>query len=266
MTSTDPIYAVGDIHGYPDQLDRALALIDADGGAGVPAVFVGDYVDRGPDSRGVIDRLMTGQAQGLPWHCLKGNHDRLFQSFLEAGEDTDEAMPSGLSWMNARLGGVETLASYGVTGSPVFRTTRAGIEKMTNFVMNDAPMGPRALCAAARRAVPDDHLAFLKALSLSHRHGDLFFCHAGIRPGVPLDAQTEDDLVWIRREFHDDPRDHGPLIIHGHTPVKWPTHFGNRVDIDSGAGHGNALVPVVIEGRDIWALTPTGRQPVTPAE
>jgi serine/threonine protein phosphatase 1 len=90
------------------------------------------------------------------------------------------------------------------------------------------------------------------------------FAHAGIRPGVALDAQTEDDLVWIRHDFLDDPRDHGALVVHGHTAVDAATHYGNRLNIDSSAAYGGPVTAVVIEGRAVWVLGPDGRSPLWP--
>ena len=147
------------------------------------------------------------------------------------------------SW--SRTAARATLASYGVVGLSVVRRD--------------------ALREAARARIPDRHRAFLRALPTSLRHGDLFFCHAGIRPGVPLDAQRDEDLLWIREPFLSSTADHGPLIVHGHTPVDTVTHYGNRLAIDTGAGYGRALSAVAIEGRKAWLLTEDGRVPVDPA-
>lgn len=236
-----PVYAIGDIHGQLSELDRALARIERDGGADAQVVFVGDYVDRGPDSRKVIDRLLAGLAEGRNWTCLKGNHDRFFERFLAEPEPQhDPHLLVGYHWFHKALGGTETIASYGVT----------------------IPDGIRQsdLAKHVRDVVPDAHKAFLRSLELSHRIGDLFFAHAGIRPGVPLADQVENDLVWIRREFLDDYSDHGALVVHGHTPVHHPELYNNRLAIDTGAGYGRELVPVVIESEDVFALTARGRQ------
>jgi serine/threonine protein phosphatase 1 len=113
-------------------------------------------------------------------------------------------------------------------------------------------------------AVPASHRAFLAGLPTLIQRGDVVFVHAGIRPGVPLDQQVEDDLTWIRDGFLTDPVSHGPLIVHGHTVVDAPTHYGNRVNIDSGAAYGGPLSSVVIEGRDVWHLTDAGRVKLVP--
>lgn len=241
---TDPIYAVGDIHGHLNQLERALALIAADGGPEAEVVFLGDLVDRGPDSRGVIDRLMQGQAAGRPWHILRGNHDDMFRRFLLDGAIENEQIKSGVTWTHPRIGGLDTLASYGVVAGE--------------------GMPESALFDAARGAVPPDHLAFLDALPRRIEQGELLFVHAGIRPGVPLSAQDPEDLLWIRGAFLDDPRPHPWLVVHGHTALEHPRHFGNRIDLDGGAGYGRPVVPAVFEGRDCWLLTDAGRVPLTP--
>lgn len=236
-------YAIGDIHGHLDKLKQAHALIVADrarcGDTDGKVVHVGDLVDRGPDSRGVIQYLLDGQARGENWVVLKGNHDRIAALFLRDYPQIDHQLLLEYSWFHKRIGGVESVGSYGV----------------------EVPEGIRTYQLHARvlAAVPQAHRCFLDTLPAMHRAGDLCFVHAGIRPGVALEDQSEDDLCWIRGEFHNDASDHGPLIIHGHTPVDQVTHYGNRVNIDTGAGHGKALSTVVIEGRDVWLLTPSGR-------
>jgi len=243
------LYAIGDIHGQLDKLRAAHALITADRAAhdtkDAPVVHLGDYVDRGPDSAGVIDYLIAGHARGEPWICLKGNHDRIFLNYLTRGATSDHVLRKGLSWLDAPMGGTETLASYGVTRR---RWTSAG-----------------GLLDHARKAVPPTHLEFLTGLHLSHQTGDLFLCHAGIRPDVPLNEQSEDDLIWIRSPFLESTTDHGKLIVHGHTPVEMPKNHGNRVALDTGAGFGRDLTAAAFEGRSCHILTETGRVPLQPA-
>ena len=235
------IYAIGDIHGQLDQLDNALALIEADGGADAPIVFVGDYTDRGPDSRGVLEKLIQGIHDDRNWTILRGNHDRMFCRFLTDGTVHDDRIKTpGLDWLHARLGGSDTLASYGV-----------------NLNASD-------LLAQAQAMVPPEHLAFLETRPLWYETDELLFVHAGIRPGVTMQKQTEDDLIWIREGFLDFEEPHEKLIVHGHTALDTPEHFGNRVDLDGGAGYGRALVPAVFEGRDCWTLTKQGRVPLLP--
>ncbi len=187
---------------------------------------------------------MAGLAAGRPWHCLKGNHDRMFSWFMRDYPLHDAHLPVPLYWLHERLGGDTTLASYGITVTPTDRQLDVH--------------------AQARLKVPQAHVDFLNTLPLSFETEDLFFAHAGIRPGVALDAQTEHDLLWIRKEFHVDKGDHGKLVVHGHTPVERATHYGNRVNIDAGAGYGRPLTAVVFEGRKCWALTDTGRVALEP--
>ena len=237
---TAPLYAIGDIHGQNTMLEDALARIDRDGGASCRVVFVGDYVDRGPDSRAVIETLASGVAEGRDWVCLKGNHDRMFEWFLDRPAPRhDPHMLVGYHWLHERIGGVETLASYGVKVPERIR-------------MKD-------LAAEVRAVVPDHHSAFLRGLHLMHRQDGRAFVHAGIRPGVALDAQDEEDLVWIREEFLNDTRDHGAYIVHGHTPVKTPDLCPNRLNIDTGAGYDRPLSTVVFDEGKTLLLGPEGR-------
>ncbi|HGG06866.1 MAG TPA: serine/threonine protein phosphatase [Aliiroseovarius sp.] len=241
-------YAIGDIHGQLAKLKQAHDLIAADrdhvGDDAAPVVHIGDLPDRGPDTKGVLAFLMAGIADGAPWVVLKGNHDRMFDWFLLPEPRRDHRMRAEYEWPHPRIGGLETLASYDVD-----------ISAGRSF--DDLHRDAVAL-------VPDDHKAFLADLPTSYQMGGLFFCHAGIRPGVALDQQTEDDLLWIRQEFYDSDADHGALIIHGHTPLDVVTHFGNRVNIDTGAGYGKDLSAIVIEGRDVALLTENGRVQITP--
>jgi serine/threonine protein phosphatase 1 len=239
-------YAIGDIHGQLEKLQRAHDLIAADMAVhgAAPVVHVGDLVDRGPDSRGVIDFLMAGQAGGADWVVLKGNHDRMFTGFLDREDHHDPRLVATLSWLHPRLGGGATLASYGVQNA------------------TDRPIAP--VYAEAVAAVPAAHRAFVDALPVLHRIGETLFVHAGIRPGVTIDAQIEDDLVWIREPFLSDARDHGVLVLHGHTVVERATHYGNRVNIDTGAGYGGPVTAIAIEGREVFHLTPQGRVPLQP--
>jgi serine/threonine protein phosphatase 1 len=239
-----PLYAIGDIHGQSAELDRALSLVDTDGGPDARIVFLGDYTDRGPDSRGVLDRLIAGRDDGRDWTFLKGNHDRMFEWFMEPEPRFETWLPVELGWLHPRLGGDTTLTSYGVEFTPRSRLSRVH--------------------ADARARVPESHVAFLQSLALSHETDALFFAHAGIRPGVPLAEQAEEDLLWIRAEFHEHPGPHPKLVVHGHTPVDRAMHYGNRVNLDSGAGYGNPLSTAVFEGTDCWLLTDKGRVPLTP--
>lgn len=259
------IYAIADIHGHLDQLERALRLVEADGGPDAPIVFLGDYVDRGPDSAGVLARLVEGQAQGRPWTCLMGNHDRMFTRFVRdgAGFDSRIQFRSGKAWTHRSIGGLATLASYGVAGLAQY-TARLGdlvYADMTPDQQSD--LTDLAVQAAAK--IPPAHIDFLAALPTSHRAQGLIFAHAGIMPGVALADQQEDDLIWIREPFLSDPRDHGALVVHGHTALDRPEHCGNRVNLDGGAGYGRPLVPAVFDGGMCHVLNDRGRWPLRPA-
>jgi serine/threonine protein phosphatase 1 len=236
------LYAIGDIHGHLDLLQAAHELIANDmaqHGRG-QVIHVGDLVDRGPNSRGVIDHLMQGQDRGEDWIVLKGNHDRMFARFLNDPNEPEPGLRADLGWLHPKLGGPATLASYGVAKSA------------------DRPI-PK-VHADALAAVPQAHRDFLAALPTMHLAGDCVFVHAGLRPGVPLDQQTETDLVWIRDAFLIEPVSFGPLVVHGHTAIDHATHYGNRVNIDSSAAYGGPLSTVVIEGRQAALLTPHGRK------
>ncbi|MFC3570702.1 metallophosphoesterase [Paracoccus simplex] len=236
-------YAIGDIHGHLDLLKAAherIARDDAAHGGGGTVVHVGDLLDRGPDSRGVVDYLLRGQAEGRAWIVLKGNHDRFLPIFAARPDWIDAGLGSGKHWLeHETLGAAETLASYGVEIRGRARTH-----------------------AEVLRAVPEPHLRWLDALPLWHLIPRALFVHAGIRPGVDLARQTEHDLVWIRKGFLDDATDHGVLIVHGHTPVERVTHFGNRLAIDTGAAYGGPLSVVVFDETGLHLLAEEGRAPV----
>lgn len=235
------IYAIGDIHGQLELLKSAherIAEDDAASGGNSEVVHVGDLLDRGPDSRGVVDYLMRGQAEGRPWTVLRGNHDRFLPRFARQPDWIDAGLASGRHWLDHRtLGATETLASYGVENDGDHRRIHAGIE----------------------RAVPVAHLRWLENLPLMRLTPQALFVHAGIRPGVDLSRQSEQDLLWIRNGFLDDATDHGPLVVHGHTVVDQVTHYGNRLAIDSGAAFGGPLSAVVFDAAGPQLLTEAGR-------
>lgn len=239
---SETVYAIGDIHGQHEMLLDALTRIEADGGTSAPVVFLGDLVDRGPNSRAVIETLMTGIAQGRNWTVLRGNHDQLFLDFLNDGQLISPLVRSGRSWLDDMMGGSTTLASYGV----------------------DPSQSEAQILKAARAAVPQSHRDFLDALPFYHTRGSLLFVHAGIRPGVPLADQSKDDLIWIRDPFleHSEPFEH--LVIHGHTAVKLPRHYGNRINLDSGAGWDRPLTAAAIQTPRAWVLSDLGRLPLDP--
>lgn len=216
------IYAVGDIHGRLDLLDLLLDAVAAHEAAqpgGRPVmIFLGDYVDRGKHSRGVLESLMNRIPDGVEAHCLRGNHEDMMLRCLEE--------PSPFSTWNVN-GGLATLASYGVD---------AGLS-------TDAARAMEALAGA----LPASHLAFLKSLPTSLEMGDYFFVHAGVRPGIPLAAQAEKDLLYIREPFLRHRGDFGRMVVHGHTPVSEPEVLPNRIGIDTGAFFSGRLTALLIE-------------------
>lgn len=239
-------YAIGDIHGHLDLLREVHGWIAADMArhGAAPIVHIGDLVDRGPDCRGVIEYLAAGIAAGQDWVVLKGNHDRLFTGYLRDANWQDPGLRADLSYLHPRIGGAATLASYGVKNAA------------------DRPLAP--VHAEAVLAVPQAHWDFLETRPSWLRRGEVIYVHAGIRPGIPLEEQAETDLVWIRKDFLEDSRDHGALVVHGHTAIDRPTHYGNRVNIDSSAAYGGPLSAVVLEGRQVFHLTENGRKELLP--
>jgi calcineurin-like phosphoesterase family protein len=217
------LYAIGDIHGRLDLLDRVIDAIKRDVdeyGSDCLTVTLGDYIDRGPNSRGVIERLLVN-----PFPCnyvaLKGNHEVLLESFL-----ADPAV--GEHWR--RLGCLETLHSYGVPVSGL----------MVGKSYEEA-------AARLRDAMPAQHMSFLRSLRISHSNDKYFLCHAGVRPGVPLERQSDEDLLWIRGEFLNSKMDFGKIVVHGHTPVKEPEVLPNRINVDTGAFATGHLTCVVLD-------------------
>ncbi len=239
-------YAIGDIHGHRALLEAAHDRIEADrratGDHDAPVIHVGDLVDRGPDSRGVVEFLRAGCAAGRPWVVLRGNHDYLFKLFLDDPNAAAHGRLPAHAWLEPNIGGVATLESYGV---------RAPDTRPLAEVHREA-----------RAAVPQSHRSFMAERPMLHRAGSTIFVHAGLRPGVPLDEQSMRDLLWIREGFLEDPRDHGGLVVHGHTAIDAPTHYGNRVNIDSGAAWGGPLSAGVVEEWGVWLLGREGRQPL----
>src|SRR5262245_45557187 len=216
-----PLYIIGDIHGRLDLLDQMIEAIQRDAetydGQSL-TVTLGDYIDRGPNSRGVLNRLLTNPFPG-EYVALKGNHEVLLENFLERPE-------IGPYWW--RLGGLETLYSF-------------GIQIMRGQSYEEVSKQLRAaLCPA--------HVKFLGSLKLSLTVGNFFLCHAGIRPGVQLDRQSEEDLLWIRDEFLYCEDNFGKIIVHGHTPVEQPDVRANRINIDTGAFATGRLTCLVVEG------------------
>ena len=229
------VYAIGDVHGRLDLLVEMHARIAADIMRVRPAdwriVHLGDYVDRGPDSKGVLEFLVRQTAADRRIVSLAGNHDIGFLDFLARPD------PDGLF---ALYGGVQTAASYGIA------LDRADLR------------GFPACCRALAAAVPASHTDFLRGLKFSVTRGDVFFCHAGIRPGVALEAQDPQDMIWIRGDFHRHQELHPKVVVHGHTPAPEPEVLPNRVNIDTGAFASGRLTALVVDRQEKRLLTVEG--------
>jgi len=238
--STPPgerLYAIGDIHGRLDLLARLEDAIADELRARPPRgpvrlVYVGDYVDRGPDSKGVLDRLARAAARRADTSFLLGNHDLWFRAFLDGGE-------AASAWLGS--GGDVTLASYGLIDLPALGDT-AGWARARTWL---------------HRRMPASHRRFLAGLQPGVRHGDYFFAHAGIRPGLPIDRQERRDLVFIREPFLSDESDLGVVVVHGHTVGEAPVVRRNRIGIDTGAYWTGRLTAVVLEDQTLRFLQTT---------
>lgn len=221
------IYVIGDIHGRCDLLDRLHDLIIADARTHPAArqlvVYLGDYLDRGYQSREVIECLLARPLEGFEAIHLRGNHEKVMLDFLE-----DATI--GLNWL--MIGGDATLYSYGVSKAP-----RAGRSDDLDTVQR-----------AFRDALPQSHLDFCRGLESYHVEGDYLFVHAGVRPGVALAEQVARDLIWIRDEFLNSTADHGKMVVHGHSIVDEPETRANRIAIDTGAFATGRLTCLVLEG------------------
>jgi serine/threonine protein phosphatase 1 len=203
----DDLYAIGDIHGSLDSLERLMDKINPDLTRD-RLVFIGDYIDRGPEPKGVVDYIIRLKNQAPPGGiiCLKGNHEAMFLDFLQGA-------PADLFLFN---GGLSTLQDYWG-------------EDWTN---------------RQSLVLPPDHAQFYQDLQLYYETPDYIFVHGGLKPGVPLAEQQEEDLLWIRGEFIASPEDFGRRVIFGHTPFKQPLLMPNKIGIDTGAVYGNFLTAV----------------------
>jgi serine/threonine protein phosphatase 1 len=218
------LYIIGDIHGRSDLLDRIVDEINRDinefGWQESLTITLGDYVDRGPDSRGVLDRLSRNPFP-TDYIALKGNHEAIFEEFVNQPSVANH-------WRD--LGGLETLHSYGVP--------------MDNLMLGK---GFEEAARALSAVIPEAHRTFLASLKTHISIDNCFLCHAGVRPNVPLDRQNANDLLWIRDEFLNSRQSFGKMIIHGHTPNEWPEVRPNRVNLDTGAFATGRLTCLVLD-------------------
>ena len=219
------VYAIGDVHGRSDLLDAIHGAIAADLDARpigeAQVIHLGDYIDRGKDSAGVIARLAEGAprlSNGPRLINLMGNHEAMMLLALNGGGPAATAL-----WL--RNGGIPTLESW-------------GIRNLTDP-------------AAWLEAIPPAHLELMRGLSYSHSAGGYLFVHAGVRPGVQLTQQMPEDMLWIREPFLSWPRSFGAVVVHGHTPSQVPVLRSNRIGIDTAAAMGGVLTCAVLEGDGI---------------
>ncbi len=225
-------YAVGDVHGRLDLMVDLLDRIEADNRARGPAktylIFLGDLVDRGPDSRGVIDHLLKKAPRYHRTVFLKGNHEEFFLNVLTDNEADVQR------WLT--YGGAECAESYGIGAGWLLNASQGELSQRL------------------KQEVPREHVEFLSSMADTFRFGDYLFVHAGIRPGVLLEQQVSSDLRWIREGFLDDASDHGVVVVHGHTIVDAPEERANRIGVDTGAYKTGLLTAVGIEGAERWFL------------
>lgn len=226
------VYAIGDIHGRVDLLDELHRMIAADAANARDErliVYLGDYIDRGLHSREVVDRLIAGPPAGFAAVHLMGNHEDMLLDFVETTE-------GGVNWLHN--GGNTTLHSYGVALPANPREDEDLVQARLDFL----------------EALPERHLAFYRGLRLTHVEGDYLFVHAGIRPGVPLEKQDPDDLIWIRNSFLNSTADHGYCVVHGHSISNEVDDRPNRIGIDTGAYATGQLTALAIDGENSWFL------------
>jgi len=232
------IYAIGDIHGQMPLLLHMHEAIQEDAksfrGKRLVIVYLGDYIDRGRRSRDVLDLLSTRPLPRFERVFLRGNHEHMMLGGLY-----DDGVAPG--WFYN--GGEATLRSYGIYPEPGLQPIQCVHDMM----------------AQLRQAVPPEHLAFLKQLKLYHREGGFVFAHAGIKPGVPLEEQAPEDLIWIREDFLESDETFPFIVVHGHTPSEEPEIRHNRIGIDTGAFASGRLTALVLEEDRHRLLTITGR-------
>lgn len=244
-TQNRRIYAIGDIHGQLHKLEQVQRNIRDDLSKrphdDVSVVYLGDFCDRGPKTKGVIENLINEKDAHYETYFMRGNHDVMFTLFL----DNPKAFAiRDLHWFNPVLGGVSTLESYGVDGASEENATHVR--------------------SAFADAVPKSHLDFMSTLTPYVQIGSYVFVHAGIRHGIALDKQEPEDLIWIREPFLSCKEDYGFTVVHGHSPVKKVENHGNRIAVDTGAAFGRELSCVVLENDEQYVLEDDTLKPLLP--
>ena len=212
----EKVFAIGDIHGCIGKLEKMISLIKLDEERDT-LVFIGDYIDRGPDPKGVVDYVIDLKTRVKKVICLQGNHEQMLLNYVCHDEDKD------LFLLN---GGRATLSSYGYGEMP-------GRTKIT---------------------LPDNHMEFFQSLLPYYETETNIFVHAGLRPGVPLEEQTTKDLNWIRDEFTGSSCDFGKVVVFGHTPMAKPLIQPNKIGIDTGAVFGGLLTCVELPRQEIYQV------------
>ncbi len=230
------VYVIADIHGRVDLLRALLVAIREDAtqhpNASCTLITLGDYIDRGSDSRAVVDQLLDPPLPSFARHYLKGNHEDMLLKFLEDPQET------GPHWI--RNGGDATLMSYGIASETAW--------DRKNF------SGWFELRQAFLHRLPQEHRRFFRSLRLCYQTQDYFFVHAGVRPDITLREQTAEDLLWIRDDFLNDSQDFGKIIVHGHTIVKKPEIKHNRIALDTGAVYTGKLTCLVLQDQSPYFL------------
>ena len=226
------LYAIGDMHGRLDLLagleDKIRIDAENSGAANRIAVFLGDYIDRGPESRELVDYLMRRPFNGFEHVFLIGNHEDEMMRFLDGSQEP-------ANWF--ANGGVQTLESYGIAAH--------------GFPSPDEAEDWRR---QLRRALPPDHLSFYSDLKYSFECGNYLFVHAGVRPGVPIELQDRHDLIWIREAFLGSDQDFGRFVVHGHSIERTPQIKSNRICVDTGAYRSDHLTCAVLDQDEVWFL------------
>jgi len=239
------LYAIGDIHGRRDLLEQLIGLIEEDAknlpeGTTQTLVFLGDYIDRGLQSKDVIEFLMSKRLNAFQRVFLMGNHEEALLRFLND-------VSFGKQWV--RYGGAETLYSYG------FQPPNTRMSLDSHDAMQAAHRAWDKVWTEFRNRLPETHLKFYQNLQHYYIAGDYLFVHAGLRPGAPLEKQTVRDMLWIREEFLEAPDEFPQVVVHGHTPADAIHRDNRRIGLDTGAFISGKLSAVRLFGTEVSFLS-----------